>query len=165
MHNFIQKTVAAWALAAGAVLLVIVLVTTVNVAAFSLDKVARFFGGDVPGLFGYEDFVGLAIGVVGLMVMPYCQLRRGHIAVDLFSDMTPLAMQKVLDKAALIAILALTLFLAYWMTLGMLETRSDDALSPVLGWPVWPFYAPGIASLLLWAAVAAMQAFPEGRHD
>ena len=35
--------------------------------------------------------------------------------------------------------------------------NSDGTLSRVLGWPEWPFYAPGVASLLLWAAVAASQ--------
>jgi hypothetical protein len=43
------------------------------------------------------------------------------------------------------------------MVLGLLETRADGALSRVLGWPEWPFYLPGIASLLLWAAIAAQQ--------
>lgn len=165
MHNVIQKAVTGWALAAGALLLIIVLVTTANVAAFSMDKVARILGGNVPGLFGYEDFVHLAVGVAALMLMPYCQLRRGHIAVDLFSNLMSPDVQRALDKASLMAIVALTLFLAYWMALGMQETRSDGALSPVLGWPEWPFYAPGIVSLLLWAAVASLQAFGGSHHD
>jgi TRAP-type C4-dicarboxylate transport system permease small subunit len=50
------------------------------------------------------------------------------------------------------------------MTLGLAETRADGALSPVLGWPEWPFYLPGIASLLLWAMVAVLQIF-EGERD
>ena len=53
--------------------------------------------------------------------------------------------------------IALALFLAWWMALGLLETRADGTLSRVLGWPEWPFYAPGVLSLLLWAAVAACQ--------
>ena len=55
--------------------------------------------------------------------------------------------------------------MAYWMVLGLLETRADGALSRVLGWPEWPFYLPGIASLLLWAAIAGSQVFagePDG---
>ena len=51
------------------------------------------------------------------------------------------------------------MFLAYWMWFGMLESRADGQLSRVLGWPEWPFYAPGIFSLLLWALVAAAQLF------
>ncbi len=51
----------------------------------------------------------------------------------------------------------LSVFLAYWMILGMLETRADHALSRVLGWPEWPFYLPGVVSMLLWSTVAALQ--------
>ena len=52
----------------------------------------------------------------------------------------------------------MALFLAYWMFQGMVESRADNALSPVIGWPIWPFYIPGVVSLLLWAFVAAVQA-------
>ncbi len=159
MSNLLQRLVTGWALAAGVVLLVIVGVTTVNVAAFSLDKLARLWGGGVSGLPGYEDFVEIAAGAAALMLMPYCQLRRGHVAVDLFTAMAPRAMRKALDAASLAAVAALTLFLAYWMMAGLAETRADGALSPVLGWPLWPFYIPGVLSLLMWAAVAGAQAF------
>ena len=54
---------------------------------------------------------------------------------------------------------ATALFLAYWMRLGMIETQEDGALSRVLGWEEWPFYLPGIASLILWAVIALAQIF------
>jgi hypothetical protein len=44
------------------------------------------------------------------------------------------------------------------MAIGMTETRADQAVSRVLGWPEWPFYLPGLVSLALWAVVAAMEA-------
>ena len=64
----------------------------------------------------------------------------------------------LLDRMSLAAMAAAALFLAYWMVYGMIETRADHALSRVLGWAEWPFYLPGIVSLLLWAAIAAVQA-------
>ena len=45
------------------------------------------------------------------------------------------------------------------MLFGMLETHADAAVSRVLGWPEWPFYIPGIASLVLWALIALAQIF------
>lgn len=161
----IEKTVAAWALLGGIVLLAIVIVTTVNAGAFALDKVARAFGGTLSGLPGYEDFVRLAVGCGALMFFPYCQLRRGHVAVDLFAKLVPDRVQTGLDRCWTLLIAALAGFLAWWMVLGMLETRADHALSPVLGWPVWPFYVPGILSLVLWAAVSVLQAFGTRAHD
>jgi TRAP-type C4-dicarboxylate transport system permease small subunit len=165
MGSLLGKLAAWWAILGGVVLLAIVLVTATNVGAFGLDKLARLFGGTVSGLPGYEDFVRLAISGAALMLFPYCQLKRGHVAVDFFVNMTPWSVRRALDAISLVAMAAMALFLAYWMVLGLLETRADGALSRVLGWPEWPFYLPGIASLLLWAAIAAYQVFagePDG---
>ncbi len=159
MRALLEKTVTWWALMGGAILLAIVLVTAVNVGAFGLDRIARLFGGTVTALPGYEDFVRLAISAAALMLFPYCQLHRGHVVVDLLVSRVPRGLQRTLDTISLLAMAGLALFLAYWMVLGMLETRADGALSRVLGWPEWPFYLPGIASLVLWATIAAYQVF------
>lgn len=158
MRSLIKRITTWWALLGGLVLFAIVLVTVSNVAAFALDRLARLLGGTVTGLPGYEDFVRLAISAAALMLLPYCQLKRGHVVVDLFADMLPRALRRILTRISLAAMAALALFLAYWMMQGMHETRADGALSRVLGWPEWPFYLPGIVSLLLWAAVAGHQA-------
>jgi TRAP-type C4-dicarboxylate transport system permease small subunit len=164
MSGIAERVSAAWAVAGGLVILAIMLVTSVNVGAFALDRLARLFGANVGALPGYEDFVRLAVSCAALMFFPYCQLRRGHVAVDLFVSLFPRVVKRALDRLWLAAIVALALFLAYWMCLGMLETRADRALSPVLGWPEWPFYLPGVFSLLLWALVAAWQIFETGEH-
>ena len=46
----------------------------------------------------------------------------------------------------------------------MVETRADGLVSPVLDWPEWPFYLPGLVSLALWALVAAEQLRESLRH-
>ena len=165
MRASLERIAAWWALLGGLVLLAIVLVTVANVGAFGLDRIARLFGGSVAGLPGYEDFVRLAVSAAALMLFPYCQLRRGHLAIDLFVGLTSRRVQRLFDVVWPAATAALALFLAYWMLLGMAETRADGALSRVLGWPEWPFYLPGIASLLLWAAVAAAQVFQAADDD
>jgi TRAP-type C4-dicarboxylate transport system permease small subunit len=153
----LDRIVEGWARAGGLLLLAIVLVTSANVAAFALDKLARLWGGTVAGLPGYEDFVSLAVSVAALSFLPYCQHRRGHVAVDLFVAGAPPGLRRALDCLWLGLSIAAALFLAWWMWLGLAEVRSDATISPVLGWPVWPFYVPGVVSLLLWAAVCAAQ--------
>ena len=64
----------------------------------------------------------------------------------------------------LIGMTLLVLFLLYWMVIGMLESRADQAVSRVLEWPEWPFYLPGLVSLLLWALVAGDDAVRTLRH-
>lgn len=146
-----------WAVAGGVVLLAIVLVTTANAGAFALGRLARAWGGTVAGLPGYEDFVRLAISGAGLMFFPYAQARRGHVAVDIFVAYLPARLRVILDKLWLAATVAMALFLAWWMWFGMARARADALVTGVLGWSDWPFYLPGIASLVLWALVAAVQ--------
>ena len=140
------------------------LVTSMNAAGFSLDRIARLYGKSVSGLPGYEDYVTLAISAAALMFLPYCQAKRGHVTVDLFAQLLPIKVRRFLDRMWLIIMALLACFLTYWMVLGMFETRNDNVLSPVLGWQVWPFYLPGIISLILWAAIAVLQAFEEPKH-
>ena len=116
----------------------VVLVTTLNVTAFGLDRIARLFDANVSGLSGYEDFVRLALSAIALMFFPYCQRRKGHVAVDLFADRFPTGLQWFLEKLILLLTIATALFLAFWMAHGMISSYEDHALSPILGWPNWP---------------------------
>jgi TRAP-type C4-dicarboxylate transport system permease small subunit len=164
MRRWLEPAVTAWAVLGGVAVLAIVLVTTTNIGLFGLDRIARSFGGNVSGLPGYEDFVALTVGAAALMFFPICQLKRGHVAVDVFTQHLPRRWQAALDRfwAAGAAIAAL--FLLYWMDSGLAQMRADGTLSPVIGWPVWPFYIPGLVSLALWALVAALQAAGDGRR-
>jgi TRAP-type C4-dicarboxylate transport system permease small subunit len=157
LSRAIRRAAEWWAVAGGLVLLAIVLVTTANAGAFALDRLARLWGGTVAGLPGYEDFVRLAISGAALMFFPYAQSCRGHVAVDIFVAWLPAALRLWLERLWLLATIGIALFLAGWMWSGMLRAQADALVTGVLGWPDWPFYLPGIASLLLWAAVAAVQ--------
>ena len=166
MRRILERVVSWWALLGGVGLLLIVGATAFNVGAFAADMVARRFGGSVAAFPGYEDFVRLMVSAAALMLFPYCQLRRGHVAVDLFVERMPQSVQRAIDAISLIGMTLLVLFLLYWMVIGMAETRADHAVSRVLEWPEWPFYLPGLISLALWALVAAVDAGDvlTGRH-
>lgn len=153
----IERLADLFALLSGVILLSIVVVTTTNTSAFILNRIARLFGSNVSGLPGYEDFVSLAISGAALMFMPYCQAQRGHVQVDLFMNMVPKPVREVFDLLWLAVTVLVALFLAYWLFYGLLEVRDDAVVTSVLGWPVWPFYIPGLLSMLLWAGVATAQ--------
>jgi len=157
MKDWLERISEGWAILGGLILLSIVLATTLNVGSFALDKLARLYGANVAGLPGYEDFVRLGVSCAALMFFPLCQVRRGHVVVDIFTQSMPRRVVSFLDGLSLVLVTALGGFLAYWMLFGMLETRADGALSRVLGWPVWLFYGPGILSLMLWVLVAISQ--------
>ena len=166
MKNAVSTIAAGWALAGGVLLLVITLVTTFNVGAFTLDRIGRSVGASpIEGFAGYEDLVRLLISCAALMFFPYCQLKRGHVAVDLFADQFPPALRRFLTRLWLAATALLALFLGYWLTIGLFETRADGTSTSILGWAEWPFYAPGIVSMALWALIAAMQTVEPGEGE
>ena len=146
-----------WTMLAGAFLILITVVTSVNAGAFGLDKVARMFGENVSALPGYEDFVRLVISGGALMFFPYCQIKKGHVQIDLMEPYLSKKTNIFLDLLGSTVLFLCVAFLFYWMNLGLLETRADGALSRVLSWDEWYFYIPGIISLFLWLAVLFAQ--------
>jgi len=158
VNAFLWRMSDVFALLGGVILFAIVLVTTTNAGAFILDRVAGTFGAHVSALPGYEDFVRLAISGAALMFFPYCQAKRGHVAVDLITDRLPRVIHHTLNVAWLLLTSFLAGFLIYWMVFGMLQSRGDSVVVAVLGWAVWPFYLPGILGVTLWGAVALAQA-------
>ncbi len=149
MRQHLARIAGWWALLGGGLLLVIIAITSWNVGAFMLG---------VQGLPGYEDAVRLLISAAALMFFPWCQARRGHVAVDIFVSGLSERSRARLERVWLAMTALAALFLCYWMIIGLLETRADRTATSILGWLEWPFYLPGVVSLALWAAVAAAQA-------
>ena len=96
--KLIERLASHWALLGGIVVFAIMIVTSVNVGAFGLDRIARMYGTNISALPGYEDFVKLAISGAALMFFPYCQLQRGHVVVDLFASSFPAGIVRFLDR-------------------------------------------------------------------
>ncbi|WP_226623284.1 TRAP transporter small permease [Alloyangia pacifica] len=159
IRSLISGVIATWALAGGLVLLVIVLATAVNAAGFTADMIAGLWGGDVPGLSGYEDGVTMLIGVAALAMFPYCQLHGGHAAVDIFMDKAPDWARRGVEILSGLLVTALALTMAVMLIYGTIETRSDNVETAVLGWPVWVFMPTAVLSCLLWAIAALMETF------
>ncbi len=159
MEAKIKKACLWWVYLSGVLLVIVVCVTVFNITAFGLDKIARLYDTNIGGLPGYEDLVKLLTSCFALMFFPWAQAQRGHVAVDFFADRFPPTLQHVLDIIWLSFTLILVIFLGVLMTMGMFESYNDGAVSPTLGWYVWPFYAPGIISLGLWSIVLAFQIF------
>lgn len=159
IRSLISGVIATWALAGGLVLLVIVLATAVNAAGFTADMIAGLWGGDVPGLSGYEDGVTMLIGVAALAMFPYCQLHGGHAAVDIFMDKAPDWARRGVEILSGLLVTALALTMAVMLIYGTIETRADNVETAVLGWPVWVFMPTAVLSCLLWAIAALMETF------
>ena len=146
-------------------LLGIVFLTGINILGFSLDRVFRLFGSSFPGVSGYEDIVTMAIGVAALSMLPYCQLKDGNVAVDLFVSKVPLWLQNFIDRITAVLMILVVAFLLCMLVYGTLEVKSDGDLTQVLGIPVWPFMCVSIVSCLLWLAASLLKLFPRKIHE
>ncbi|MEO1457091.1 MAG: TRAP transporter small permease subunit [Pseudomonadota bacterium] len=154
------------AMAGGALFGIVVLVTVVNVGGFILNAVARLADRTVPGLPGYEDAVSLLVGLGALLMLPWCQLQRGHVSVDLFTSLLSDRALRRLTRVTDAVMGCLAGFLAVMLVRGTLSYRADGVRTPVLEWLVWPFMVPGAAAIALWAAVAFyLAAQPEALDD
>lgn len=152
-----SKIIRYWALLGGLALLLAVLVTVINALGFSANVIARNFGFNVSGLPGYEDMVTLFVGFAALAMMPYCQLRGGHIAVDAFMKSAPRVLQWISHILSTLLMAGIALFFAYMLSQGVEQARGDGTVTAVLGWPVWAFMLPGVFSCLLWFAASLIQ--------
>lgn len=158
MHRIIRALSWGSAMIGGALFALVVLITVINVGGFALNGPARLLGQTVPGLPGYEDAVSLFVGLGALLMLPWCQLQRGHVSVDLLASLLPAGAVRLITRLTDAVMGALAGFLAVMLAEGMLAYRADGVRTPVLEWLVWPFMAPGAAALALWAAAAFLLA-------
>ena len=152
----LERLITLWALLGGFLLLLIVLITAINAAGFSLNTVAKLFGRNFPGLPGYEDAVTLFVGIAALAMFPYCQLHSGHAVVDVFMQKAPSWLNKFIRNLSALLTILLACFFAYMLLQGVDQLRNDNVETTVLGWPVWPFAASAVISCLLWALATGL---------
>lgn len=129
-----------WALAGGAVLLGVALMTAWSAAA------GWVFGKPLPGDFELtEIFVAVAI----FAFLPYCQLTDANVTADLFTERAgPRAIAGFRLFAAVLA-LAIAVLLTWRTWAGLLDYRRYVETTAILKIPIWTAYVPALASLVL----------------
>ncbi|WP_457445294.1 TRAP transporter small permease [Roseateles sp. P5_E4] len=100
--------------------------------------------------------IGIALAIA--LCLPWCQLRRGNIIVDFFTQAAPERVNGALDRFGAL-LLAVMLGLLAWRT-GMGAAAVDEAgeQTMILGLPMWWAYAILAPGLALTAVIAVAQA-------
>ena len=159
MKTVFERLVLCWCLLSGSLLFLIVFLTTLNIFGFTLHFIFQIFGSSFPAIAGYEDIVTVFTGVAVLGMFPYCQLKKGHIAVDFFMEKTHPRFQIIIALISDVLLCVVAIFLSVMMYYGMLETKSDSMTTSVLGWQIWYFYLGGFISCLLWSITTLLPFF------
>ena len=137
------------AIAAGVLLTGITLMTCVSV-----------IGRNTTGwtLVGDFELSGSAAGAAIALFLPWCQVRRGNIIVDFFTNKAAQATQDRLDRLGAL-LLALVMALMAWRSaVGGLNAWKSQAGSMMLGFPEWIVYCGIVPPLVLTAVIALTQA-------
>lgn len=144
-----------FALAGGGILLAMAGVTLASV----VGRVG--WAQPLPGDFELVE-IGGAVAVFAFL--PYCQLRRGHAAVDLVTRNRAPRLRAWLDGLSGLLMAAVAGLLAWRLAAGGLDFRSNGEESMILGLPLWWAFVPIVASLALLVAVALRGAVEDLRQ-
>ncbi|MBB5516877.1 TRAP-type C4-dicarboxylate transport system permease small subunit [Rubricella aquisinus] len=129
------------ALFGGVLLAAIALVTVVSVVGRAL--VAYGFS-PVKGDF---ELVQLGCAIAVFSFLPWCQINRGHVTVDLLADQFSPRVKSALGFLGNVLLAIVSVIVARMLWFGMLDKFCADPKDPVVGW-LWS--ALGIADQYCW---------------
>ena len=114
-----------------------------------------FLARPVPGDF---ELVALGTAISIFLCLPYCQLQRGNVTVDLFLSGASSGLRQILDGIAALLFAVLAILFAWRMGLGLVDAVRYQDVSVILGVPLWWAYPPAVMSFALLAVCCLITA-------
>jgi TRAP-type C4-dicarboxylate transport system permease small subunit len=139
-----------FALAGGGIASAVALVTVVSIVGRAL--LVKPIQGDV-------EIAQLGVALAISLCLPWCQLHRGNIIVDFFTQKSPPRRQQQLDALGALLLAAMCALLSWRTAVGAVVVREAGETSMILGLPMWWAYASLAPGLALSALVALVQAW------
>lgn len=153
--HLIHRIARVLAIAGGCVLVAMVVLTVVSVTGRGLTGLAVGLG-PVPGAF---ELVELGSAFAVFSFLPWCQLKRGHVTVDLFVGMLGERALLVAELLGDILIFSAAAVIAWRLWLGMMDKMRFGETTYILGLPLWWGYAAAQVGALVFVAAAAFSAW------
>ena len=164
--NALKKPARWLAYFGGLVLTTIALLTVVSIIGRALT------GFGLSPIRGDFELVEIGSAVAVFCFLPWCQLNRGHVRVDILTRVLPYRLNALLEVIGDIAITLIAVVITWRLWMGMGERVTwfsqpvRDALgfgykpfsvesTFILGWPTWYGYAVGVVGCGLFTVVAA----------
>jgi TRAP-type C4-dicarboxylate transport system permease small subunit len=138
-----------FAILAGVLLTVITLMTC-----------ASLIGRNTTGwtIVGDFELTGAAAGAAIALFLPWCQVRRGNIIVDFFTNRASAVTQAGLDRLGALCLALMMALLTWRSAIGGLNAWNSGSGSMMLGFPEWVTYAGIVPALALTGLIALAQA-------
>lgn len=145
-----EIVVTAAAYVAGVVLVLLMLLTTADVAG------RYFFNSPIVGVFDLTHFAVLIMTFLGLA---YCGFRRGHVSIELLFDRFSRPVRRVLNRAINLVGAILFTIIAWRSLVQSVDVRDFGEASQLVEIPFFPLYWLLAFGALLFAAVMALRVF------
>lgn len=134
----------------GAVLLGLALTTVLSVLGRAL------LNQPIPGDFEIMEN-GIAVAVA--LLLPFAQVKRGHVIVDFMTSWAPASWRRRLDGLAALVFAGLFGLLLWRSLLGTQDAWRSQEETVTLALPVWLFFLPVLFGLALCLLVLLRQAW------
>jgi TRAP-type C4-dicarboxylate transport system permease small subunit len=138
----------ALAVAGGAVLVLITVVTDVSIAG----RVLIPFG--LRPIQGDYEIVEAGTAFAIFAFMPWCQFNRRHATVDVFTSRLPPDVLRFIDFLVDVAFVAVITLIIWRTGVGLGDKYSNGQLTFILQTPVWWTYAVAMIGGVAWVAVS-----------
>lgn len=126
------------AIIGGILLCLMALLTTLSVTGRSL------FLAPVPGDF---ELVAIGTGLAVFAFLPWCQMNRGNVLVDIFMSAAPVRAKTACDIVGGIFYLVIASLLTWRMIFGGLDMYNYAEKSMTINFPRWTTFPPSILML------------------
>lgn len=146
---------ARWLAIAGGVLLLAAMGVTVA------SVLSAAFGRPI---LGDTEIVEMLVGVAIAWFMPWCQVRRAHIRLDVFTARAPARVKQGLDAAVGVLVALVVAVLAWRLIQGGIDMHERGRATMFLQLPMWWGYGGAALGMALWTAEAMRQAWSGLRH-
>lgn len=160
MNMFAETLARVLALAGGAVLLAVTLLTCVSIVGRALIPLDIGLG-PIRGIYDITE-IGMAAAVFAFL--PWAQYREAHARVDLFQWAIPRKADQFLDLLFNAAMAFIATVGSYRLYLGMQDKLSYGETTLIAQIPVWQGYAAGLVGAIGFAIVAVFCTFRAARR-
>jgi TRAP-type C4-dicarboxylate transport system permease small subunit len=137
------------AIAGGGLLIAAMAVTVASVLSAAFGR----------PILGDTEIVEMLVGVAIAWFMPWCQVRRAHIRLDVFTARAPARLKQGLDAAAGAVTALVVAALAWRLIQGGIDMHERGRATMFLQLPMWWGYGAAALGMALWTAEAMRQAW------
>jgi TRAP-type C4-dicarboxylate transport system permease small subunit len=108
-------------------------------------------------ILGDTEIVEMLVGVAIAWFMPWCQVRRAHVRLDVFTARAPAPVRHGLDAASGLLVAVVVTVLAWRLVQGGLDAFDRGRETMFLQIPFWWGYGAAALGMLLWTAASVSQ--------